>query len=120
VLAIPIENHPHAFDAALAAECAAAQNRFESFHDVLYAEQDSIGRKSWDDFASVTNIPDRAQFRDCVASEEHRKRVQQDFAEGQRVGVLGTPSFVFNGRLVSGMSGVEQIEEWVSKALKSH
>ena len=38
----PLADHPHAMQAALASECAAAQGRFERFHDILFAAPDSI------------------------------------------------------------------------------
>ncbi len=37
--------HPHAWRAAVAAECAGAQGKFEAFHDVLFDEQEAIGSR---------------------------------------------------------------------------
>jgi len=39
----PLTYHEHAYAAALAAECAAAQGRFKEYHDLLHLKQDSIG-----------------------------------------------------------------------------
>lgn len=48
----PLSSHRFAVPAARAAECASAHNRFVPFHDLLFAKQDSLGLKSFTDFAT--------------------------------------------------------------------
>ena len=59
--------HPHANGAAIAAECASAQGVFESFHDLLYAEQTMIGITEWTEFADRAGIPSLTDFATCIA-----------------------------------------------------
>lgn len=109
--------HPYARGAALAAECAGAQRKFEAYHDVLYGQQDSIGIKSWEDFAAAVQVPDLAEFRACVQEERFRDRVEDDVAAGRAVGVTGTPTFIVNGQMVSGAASLSEVSRWVQLAL---
>src|SRR5690349_23884305 len=44
---LPIQSiHPHAFNAAVASECAGEQDRFRAFHDALFDAQAEIGQTS--------------------------------------------------------------------------
>lgn len=112
----PLENiHPHAFTAATAAECAGEQGRFEAFHDVLFAAQDSIGKRPWSAYAAEAAVSDTAAFGRCVRDQRFAARVRHDMAEAQRAGVAATPSFIFDGRMVNGTAGAALLEEWVSE-----
>lgn len=112
----PLEGaHPHARKAALAAECAAAQDRFTPFHDALFLKQDSIGKLPWARFATDAGVSDLDEFARCVSEERFRDRVERDVTEGRRIGVRGTPSFVFDGKLMSGSNALEALNKWVAK-----
>lgn len=110
--------HPHSFGAALAVECAGAQGRFEAYHDALYSQQDSIGVRPWDDFASLVAVPDLSEFRRCVQAKRFRARVENDMETGRRIGVAGTPTFIVNGPMVSGATSLPQVDQWVQLALE--
>jgi superoxide dismutase len=45
--------------AALAAECAARAGSFEAFHDLLFAQPDSIGGKAWTLLALEAGVASR-------------------------------------------------------------
>ncbi|HEX6938828.1 MAG TPA: DsbA family protein [Longimicrobiales bacterium] len=106
----PLESiHPHAMEAALAAECAADQGAFTRLHDVLFQYQDSIGTMSWTRFAELARVPDPTQFSMCVRGGEHERRVRDDIAAAHRIGVQGTPTFVLNGMV---LRGVLSAAEW--------
>lgn len=114
----PLERiHPHAFNAALAAECAGAQGRFEAYHDALYENQDSIGVKRWEDFAELAGVSNLAAFRTCVEEERFRDRVEQDMEVGDSIDVRATPTFIVNGQMFSGALSMDEWEERVQAAL---
>jgi protein-disulfide isomerase len=112
--------HPHAVAAAVAAECAAEQGRFEPFHDALFLQQDSIGTKSWDDFARTAGVPDLKEFGDCVAAERFRARVEEDVEAARKAEISGTPTFVFEGKVVAGAVAMEHLDRWVDEALEAN
>ncbi|HEV7591322.1 MAG TPA: DsbA family protein [Longimicrobium sp.] len=114
----PLEIHQHAFAAAVASECAGRQGRFEAFHDALFAHQDSIPAEGWGGFATRAGVPDGPAFASCVRDPRLAGVVRRDMAAAREVGVRATPSFVFDGKMVSGADAVPQIERWVAASLK--
>jgi protein-disulfide isomerase len=99
----PLEQiHPSAFTAAVAAECAAEQNRFKEYHDQLFAHQDSIGHRTWVDFARNSGITDTARFLVCINSNRYAARIKADLQAGEELGVTGTPTILINDRRYSG------------------
>lgn len=110
--------HPHATSAALAAECAGAQQRFEPYHDVLFQRQDSIGSTSWMAFAREAAVPDSVKFQRCMNDREHASRIEQDLAAGRSLGVDSTPTSVINGMKVTGAMDEATVTSMVEEALR--
>jgi len=100
--------HPFAYPAAVAAECAGAQNRFEEYHDVLFEHSDSIGHLAWDDLAKRVRVPDIKAFQSCVKSDAPRAAIERNVLLGRDLALLGTPAFIIDGRLFpAGLSEIE-------------
>lgn len=111
----PIEQlHPHARTAALAAECAGEQGRFEPYHDRLFAQQDSIGSKAWERFAAEAGVPDVAAFTRCVAEERLMANVTRDAELAEKTGISVTPSIVIDGTLIPGVLSEPELEKWIN------
>lgn len=97
--------HQHAERAAIAGECAHRQGRFWEYADRLFAEQERLGQGAIEDVAGTIGL-DMVAFRSCVNNRETASEVAADLAEGQRLGVDGTPTFYVNGRKVVGAQPV--------------
>jgi protein-disulfide isomerase len=93
--------HAHAAVAAQAAESAAAQGKFWPMHDLLYAHQATLADHSMDEFALKLGL-EIYKFNADLSAERYARRVQADFAGGQRSGVTGTPTFFINGARYTG------------------
>lgn len=91
------EIHPHALQAALAAEAAGFQNAFWPMHDVLFEHQDALDYDSLMTYATALEL-DVERFADDMDSQPAERRVREDFISGVRSGVNGTPTFFINGR----------------------
>lgn len=89
-------SHPHAEQAAEAAEAAAAQGRFWEMHDLLYENQRRLRDQDLHAYAEQLGL-DVEQFDKDLAEHVHASRVREDFMSGVRSGVNGTPSFYVNG-----------------------
>ena len=89
-------SHPHAEQAAEAAEAAAAQGRFWEMHDYLYEHQRHLERDDLRAYAGELGL-DVDRFEDELAQHAHAARVRDDFMSGVRSGVNGTPTFYING-----------------------
>ena len=89
-------SHPHAEQAAEAAEAGAAQGRFWEMHDLLYENQRRLRDQDLHGYAEQLEI-DVGRFDKDLAEHVHAARVREDFMSGVRSGVNGTPSFYVNG-----------------------
>jgi protein-disulfide isomerase len=115
----PVADHPHATQAALASECAAAQGQFERFHDLLFATPDSIGVTTWDQFARRAGIPMIDSFRVCVGTKKYQPKVEQDVAAARSIAAPGTPTLLVNGRMFSHNPSPKELDDEVRRALRN-
>lgn len=90
------ELHKHAFSAACAAEAAGKQKKFWEMHDILFEHQEALHDEDLREYAEALEL-NVDQFINDMRSEEIAKRVQEDFVNGVRSGVNGTPTFYING-----------------------
>jgi protein-disulfide isomerase len=89
-------SHPHAEQAAEAAEAAAAQSRFWEMHDHLYENQRHLSDDDLRSYAQELGL-ELDLFEKELAEHIHADRVHEDFMSGVRSGVNGTPTFFING-----------------------
>jgi protein-disulfide isomerase len=89
-------SHPHAEQAAEAAEAAAGQGRFWPMHDLLYENQGRLRDQDLRAYAEQLGL-DVQPFDKELAEHVHAARVHGDFMSGVRSGVNGTPTFYING-----------------------
>jgi protein-disulfide isomerase len=89
-------SHPHAEQAAEAAEAAAAQGRFWPMHDLLYENQKRLRDEDLRAYAQRLEL-ELERFERELAEHVHAERVREDFMSGVRSGVNGTPSFYIDG-----------------------
>jgi protein-disulfide isomerase len=113
----PLDIHPHAQDAAVAAECAAEQGRYWQYHRQLFAHQQSLDRRGLVALARRAGL-DTRRHSACIRSGPPKARVARDVAEGRSYGVTGTPTFFINGRLVRGAQPYGQLKSQLDAALR--
>jgi protein-disulfide isomerase len=107
--------HPHAQQAAEAAEAAAAQGRFWEMHDLLFENQHALDANSLLGYAEYLRL-DVRRFQDDLMTGAHGIRVREDFVVGIRSGVNGTPSFFINGERYDGSWDRESLESAIEEA----
>jgi protein-disulfide isomerase len=89
----PLENvHPNAIAAAEAAECASQQGRFWEMRRLLFAKREELAQRFWRTDAVSIGL-DATMFGSCLDGSAVA-RVRADMAEGRRLGLNSTPSFV--------------------------
>jgi protein-disulfide isomerase len=88
--------HPHAQNAAEAAEAAGVQGKYWEMHDMLYENQTALDDPSLREYALALEL-DMERFDDEMMMHVHAPRVREDFMSGVRSGVNGTPTFYVNG-----------------------
>jgi protein-disulfide isomerase len=93
--------HPHARQAAEAAEAAGAQHRFWPMHDLLYADNTRLAFHDLLARAEVLGL-DLNALEASLHGNVFADRLQEDFISGVRSGVSGTPTFFINGMRYDG------------------
>lgn len=96
--------HPHAFEAARAAEAASLQGKFWEMHDLLYENQDTWAQSSspstiFDTYAGQLGL-NLDKFKADETSEQVASTINADEKEALKLGANGTPTFVINGTKV--------------------
>jgi protein-disulfide isomerase len=96
----PLPFHPMAAPSANAARCAGEQGKFWEMHDKIFEETTILSPTAT---AQYTNDDLKAwgaaiglnttTFNACVDSNKYADQVEANAAEGQSIGVSGTPSF---------------------------
>ena len=90
--------------AANASLCAAEQDRFWDYHDILFANWSSENLGSFSDkrllaYGESLDL-DMEAFTTCFEENRYQDQIQADLASGQAANIQGTPSVLVNGELV--------------------
>ncbi len=103
----PLPMHQNTIAASLAASCAADQGKFWEMHDALFAGQfdwntqtTTNPRKVFDSYAKTLGL-DVAAYTQCFDSQKNLPRIGAHKAEGEKIGVPSTPTFVIGGKMYS-------------------
>jgi protein-disulfide isomerase len=113
----PLPSHRGSTHAAEAVRCADDQGRFWEMADRLFANNGSaVTDPELTRTASDVGM-DVAKFSDCVASGRHKADWEASQAEGLRVGVVSTPTFYINGRMVIGAAPYETFTTIIDEEL---
>ncbi len=100
----PLPGHFNAGRAARAVESAARQGELEAMYNRMYETQEEWGeaREPKDDlfrgFAEEIGL-DMDQYDADYASQDVEERISRDVADGESLGVSGTPTFYVDGEL---------------------
>ena len=117
----PIPSHKNALNAAIAAEAAAQQGKFEEMYRKLFETQREWGEQQdsraplFREYADELGL-DLAQYDKDVAKPATRERVLADQADGTALGVQGTPTFFLNGELLE-LSTADDMTRAIDAAL---
>jgi len=92
---LPLQFHPYAEGAALAAACAGDQGKanYWKMRDSLFSHSPALQGDQVQGYAKELGL-NMKSFNRCVESKKHRNRIQQDMADARSIGITGTPSFL--------------------------
>lgn len=89
-------SHMNAQLAAEAAEAAGAQGKFWEMHDYLFKHQKALDYDHIAWYAKTRGL-DMVRFNREITEHRYEARVREDFVNGFKGGVNGTPTFFING-----------------------
>jgi protein-disulfide isomerase len=90
---LPLDFHPNAPDAAMAARCAGEQNKFWEMRDILLGRVADLSPEALVKYATQINL-DMKLFETCLNEKKYGAAIQKDVADARVLGIRGTPSFV--------------------------
>ena len=100
-------------NSALAAYCAADQNKFWPMYDALFTnvlgeEAGSFSARRLQAIAQSVGL-DMTAFNSCYSSNKYMNQVNQDFLDAKAAGINGTPFFVIS-YTVAGQTKTDSID----------
>lgn len=107
--------------AGAASECAAEQEQFWAYHDLLFENWDgeiqgAFNKENLKQLA-VDLERDREQFDECIDSWRMEALVEQDNSFARHFGVRSTPTFALNGRPIQGALPYESFQQIIEEEL---
>ena len=112
-----------AVKAAEAVLCAGDQGKFWDYHDKLL-ENLYVGNYSASNVDGLKQVAsglklDAAAFASCLDGGKYTQQVNDEAAEGQKLGVSGTPTFFINDTKLVGAQPFDVFMSAIEAALKS-
>ncbi|MFC1407761.1 DsbA family protein [Streptacidiphilus sp. N1-12] len=111
----PLEKHKHALAAAQAAEEAFAQGQGWPYVEAVLARTGELGRRGEAllvDVARELGL-DAEELDTALIDGRHMLAVDADHAEGQAIGVTGTPTYVVAGKRLDGGKSQDGLREQI-------
>jgi len=114
----PLEEvHPHALQAAEAAECAGAQGKFWPMHDLLFENQPRLKLPELRSYAEWLDL-DLARYAVEMDAHVYLQRIREHMQSGRESGVRATPTFYIDRRIQDVSFGISSLFDAVESALK--
>jgi formate-nitrite transporter family protein len=110
--------HPHAEQAAEAAEAAAAQGRYWEMYQLLLRPSSRLDLDSLLSYAGELGL-DADRFGKEVTGGAYAARIERDVREGVRNGVNATPKFYVDGQRIDGKFPLEGLEDTIRASIQA-
>ncbi len=102
---LPLDFHPNAPGAAVAARCAGDQHKFWEMRELMVANAADLTPASLLKYGGQIKL-DMTTFSACLNDKKYTAAVQKDVADAGTLGISGTPSFVIGKTANDQISGV--------------
>ena len=112
----PIRSHNYAVKAAVAALAAETQGKFWEFHDALFNNYNRLNDQKIQEIVGLLGL-DETKFEEQQKNPAVTERIRQDYQEGIRLGVKGTPTIFINGKKLRNR-GIKSMEAVIEKNLQ--
>ncbi|OGO15620.1 MAG: hypothetical protein A2Z14_09990 [Chloroflexi bacterium RBG_16_48_8] len=112
---------PSSVPFAEAALCAAEQNKFWEYHDILFANQSTSDPNKYSErrlqgYAEAVGL-DVDGFNQCISKRRYQDEVQRLGVEADSAGIDSTPTFIINGKVILGAQPLEVFQQEIEAAL---
>lgn len=109
--------HAHAYQAAIAARCAARQGMAPSFDAALFGRDLERPGLDFTRMAAASGVHDLPEFDACLRQPAIAHGVDADMALAHRLGIEGVPALIIDGKLYAGTMDAADLQSLLSDAL---
>jgi protein-disulfide isomerase len=113
----PLGFHDRAIPAAVAANCAGAQQKYWEMWDAMMANQRALSDTDLEGYAKTAGVPNMDTWHQCLRDPAQMEEVRKDMSDGETAGVTGTPAFFINGVMISGAQPYEKFASIIDREL---
>lgn len=113
----PLDEHSQAALAAAASLAAQRQGKFWPMHDALFAQRGRLSPDVIHGIAEKSGL-DMRRFDADLHSPELQKVIVRDIEDGERAGVMGTPTIFVNGQRYNSAVSVAVMKPVLDEELK--
>jgi protein-disulfide isomerase len=113
----PLDFHPRAKPAALAAMAAGEQGKFWEMHNLLFANQNGgLEDSNITQYAEQLGL-NMDKFKADMQLPKFQAQISKETALAMQIGATGTPAFFINGRKLSGAQPIENFKRIIDEEL---
>ena len=113
----PLPFHRNAMFAHIAANCAIEQGKYWEYFNLLFDNAENLAKENVILLAAKAGL-EKEKFDKCIANPDKiSQEIQTDLADGQAVGVNGTPAFFINGIFVEGAQPIGAFQKIIDEEL---
>lgn len=108
-------------DTAVAAMCAAEQEKFTPFHQAAFALQDTDLFNTTEGLMSAAETVglDEAAFSSCLADNDYEQIIRRNITAVTNAGINSTPSFMVGGEILRGNQPFSVFQQRIESLLDS-
>ena len=110
-----VQIHEYAQLAAEAALAAHAQGKFWEMHNAMFENQTNLAREDLEKYAEQVGL-NMDEFRKALDERTYQDAVRSDIADGNAVGVPGTPTVFINGERYTGNYSIDSLKSAIDAA----
>ena len=112
----PLDFHPRAKPAALAALAAGEQGKYWPMHDKIFANQTQLEDATFEGYAKDLGL-NVDKWKADMASPKFQSQIAKDTALAMQLGATGTPAFFINGKKISGAQPIDNFKQVIDAEL---
>ena len=98
---VPTAKHNYDRQSAEAAYCAGEQDKYWEYAQILFDRQGAAAPGNLNSYAKELGL-DAEAFWECYSSGKYKDKVQEDYVQGRKFGVVQTPTLTINEHVLSG------------------
>jgi len=112
----PLDFHPRAKPAALAALAAGEQGKYWQMHDKIFANQQQLEDGTFEGYAKDLGL-NVEKWKADQQSPKFQTQIAKDTALAMQIGATGTPAFFINGKKISGAQPIDNFKKVIDEEL---